>query len=76
MNVKWRNVLLAILALVALAYNRQIAASLAELRLGEMWEGFCWAIWRMPPLGRFALVAMVLGLIYVTVCVLVLNRGK
>jgi len=75
-NVKRRNVLLAILALLALAYNRQIAAFVAQLRLGEMWEEFCWEIWRMPPLGRFALVAMVLALLYVTIYMLLKNRGK
>lgn len=76
MNVKWRSVLLALLALLALAYNRRIAASLAELRLGEMWREFCWQIWSGPPLGRFTLVAMVLGLLYITVYMLLKNRGN
>jgi len=76
MRIRWSSVLIAILALVALAYNRQIGEAMGELRLGDMWEEFCWEIWRTPPLGRFGMVAMVLLLLYITVYMLILNRGK
>jgi len=76
MRVRWSGVLLAMLALLALAYNRQIGERLAEMRLGEMWEEFCGEIWGTPPLGRFAIVAMVLGLLYVTAFVLIQGRRR
>jgi len=76
MKVNWRSVLAVILIVLAVAYNRQIGAALRSLRLGQMWEEFCAEVWRMPPLGRFAIVAMVLALLYVTIYVLLKNRGK
>ena len=77
MNLKWRHILVAILLVLLLAYNRHIAARLRELRLGEMWEEFCAEIWGWPPLGRFTVVAMTLALLYVTAYYLLIqNRRK
>ncbi|MCK4299528.1 MAG: hypothetical protein KAX80_08340 [Planctomycetes bacterium] len=73
MNVKWRNVLIAALAIVAMAYSRWIAAVVRSIRLGEVGEDFAWEIQRMPPLGRFTAVLMVLALLYITVYMLLLN---
>ena len=71
MNVKWGYVFLVIGAVVVMAYNRQIAAALRPLRIGEFWSAFCGQLGAMPPLGKYAVVLMVLGLLYLTTYFLV-----
>ena len=73
MNLRWRNVLLVAAAIVAMAYNRWITAFLRSLRLGVVREDFAWEIERMPPLGRYALVCLLLLLFYLTGYMLILN---
>ena len=76
MSVRWPYVLLVILLILALAYSRQIADALRPLRIGEMWQEFCEEIWRMPSLGRFTLVALVMALLYLTIYFLILRWGR
>jgi hypothetical protein len=73
MNLRWRNILLVALAIVAMAYSRSIAAFLGSLQLGEFGEGFVEEIERMPRLGRFTVVLMVLALLYLSAYMLMLN---
>ena len=73
-RINWKAVLIVIFLILLLAYRRPISEAVRELRLGELWQEFCGIIWAMPSLGRFALVAMVLALLYVTVYFLILNR--
>jgi hypothetical protein len=73
MNLRWRNILLVVLAIVAMAYSRSIAAFLGSLQLSEFGEGFVEEIERMPRLGRFAVVVMVLALLYLSAYMLMLN---
>ena len=74
MQVRWGRVLPVVGLVLAAAYSRQIATLLGQLELGALWGDFCEQIWRTPPLGRFAMVAMVLGLLYVTAYILLLNK--
>ena len=73
MNLRWRNVLLVALAIVAMAYSRSIASFLRSLQLGEFGQGFVEEIERMPRLGRFTVVLMVLALLYLSAYMLMLN---
>jgi hypothetical protein len=73
MQIRWGRVLLVVVLVVLAAYSRQVAAFVGQLELGALWADFCEQIWRTPPLGRFAIVAMVLGLLYVTAYVLLVN---
>ena len=66
MRIRWGLVLLIILLVFVMAYNRQISQALRPLRLGEMWTEFCERVWAMPSMGRYTLVAMVLALLYLT----------
>jgi hypothetical protein len=73
MNLRWRNVLLVALAIVAMAYSRSITSFLRSLQLGEFGQGFVEEIERMPRLGRFTVVLMVLALLYLSAYMLMLN---
>jgi hypothetical protein len=76
MNLRWRNVLLVVLAIVAMAYSRSIAAFLGSLRLGGFGEGFVEEVERMPRQGKFTVVLMVLALLYLTIYMLMLNSAR
>ena len=69
--IKWRYVFLVIAVVLAMAYNRQIAAAMSSLRIAGLWSAFCGQIGAMPPLGKYAVVLMVLGLVYLTAYFLV-----
>ena len=73
MRVRWPYILLVILLILALAYNRKLADAMRPLRLGEMWQEFCGEIWRTPSIGRFTLVALVLALLYISIYLLILH---
>jgi ABC-type phosphate transport system permease subunit len=73
-KVNWRAVLTVIGVIQLLAYRRALGEALRALRMGEMWREFWGIIWAMPQLARFAILAMLLGLLYVTAYALILNR--
>lgn len=73
MRIRWGSVVMAILALLALAYNRQIAAALGALKLGRMWSEFTDTYWSGPAAGRFVVVCLALFLAFVTVYTLLIN---
>jgi hypothetical protein len=76
MNVKWGCVLLVILGILSLAYNRDIAAALGQLPIGEVWESFTDEFRAMPRLGRFIAATMVLALLYITGYMLILAHMR
>ena len=69
--IKWRYVFLIIAVVLAMAYNRQIAAAMSSLRIGGLWSAFCEQIAAMPRMGKYAVVLMVLALLYLTAYFLV-----
>ena len=71
MRTRWGAILLVILLVLILAYNRWIGESFRPLRLGEMWKEFCGQLWGAPAPGRYVLVALVLMLLYLTTYFLV-----
>jgi len=78
MNLRWRNILLVALAIVAMAYSRWIAAFLRSLKMGEplgtLWGGFGDEIRVMPRLGHYTVTLLVLMLLYISAYMLLLNR--
>jgi uncharacterized membrane protein YbaN (DUF454 family) len=73
MNLRWRNVLLVVLAIVAMAYSRAIASFLRSLTLGSFLQGFVEEAERMPRQGKFTVVVLVLALLYISAYMLTLN---
>ena len=79
MRIRWGSVAVAILALLALAYNRQIGAAIGALKFGHMWREFADIYWSGPAAGRFVVVCLALFLAFVTVFTLLMawirNKG-
>ena len=72
-RIKWRNVLLVILAIALLAHSRAIGQAIGRLGIGEMWREFADRLWSGPSAGRFVIVALALFLIFITVYTLLLT---
>lgn len=72
-RIRWGGVLFVILLIIAAAHSRAIGKAIAELRLGEMWREFTELVWSGPAPGRFAVVCLVLFLIFITAYMLLLT---
>ena len=75
-KINGKNVLLAIVAIVAISHWRQIKRLIAEMDLGQFWEAFCQTLHSLPPQGKNAIVLAVLALLYISIYQLILFRRK
>lgn len=75
-KINGKNVLLAVVAIVAISRWRQIKGLIAEMHLDEFWQEFCQMVHDMPPLGKSTVVLGFLALVYISIYQLILFRRK
>ena len=75
-RINGKNILLAVVALVAISHWRWIKGLIAEMHLDEFWQDFCQTLHSIPPLGKYTLVLSLLALAYLSFYRLILFRRR
>jgi len=75
-RINGKNILLAVVALVAISRWRQIKGLIAQMHLNEFWQDFCQTLHSIPALGKYSMVLSLLALAYISIYRLILFRRR
>ena len=73
-QIRWGRILAVIIAIVIISRWEAVSAAIAELEIGQFWQAFAQTLRDIPPLGKYAVVLLVLALLYITLFRLILAR--